>query len=399
MDIKIQIRTRRTQRHGVAHDLDYRWQGKRYRPLLGYNLSPKEAERRAFDLIKRIQRGESGATREAVMATFTFRDALPLFWNSFEARGRIDQVRPRGIIDHYLLPFFGDRPLTSITAEDGLNYVVARLKEKATAGTIRREFQVLHRILNLCVAYEKLDRNRLKAVELPDADKRTRVAEHDELTALKKKADPELWRIILLALTTGLRSSRILSIDRNWIRRHEDGLWLHLPPPKSRIKGHPASIPLNSIAVAALNVDVQALADGRVFRRWKHIRSFRKLWEATCRRAKVVDLHFHDLRHTFTTWLQRLDVSYEIRQALLGHKMPGLTAEYSHGGKEWQQKLRQAVTKLAASPFLANDLVDSLVYERPIKTVGLSKSLKNGEPRAARTLDPRLKRAMLYQLS
>jgi integrase len=42
----------------------------------------------------------------------------------------------------------------------------------------------------------------------------------------------------------------------------------------------------------------------------------------------MVELHFHDLRHTFATRLQRLGVDYEIRQTLLGHKMPGMTANY-----------------------------------------------------------------------
>ena len=65
-----------------------------------------------------------------------------------------------------------------------------------------------------------------------------------------------------------------------------------------------------------------------------------------CTRAKVVNLHFHDLRHTFATWLQNLGVAYEVRQALLGHRMPGMTARYSHGGPEWNRKLREAVTLL-----------------------------------------------------
>jgi len=49
---------------------------------------------------------------------------------------------------------------------------------------------------------------------------------------------------------------------------------------------------------------------------------------------------------TSTTRLQRLGVDYEVRQALLGHKMPGMTAAYSHGGPEWDAKLREAVKRL-----------------------------------------------------
>ena len=84
------------------------------------------------------------------------------------------------------------------------------------------------------------------------------------------------------------------------------------------------------------------------------------MWATTCERAKVVDLHFHDLRHGFTTLLQELGVDYEVRQALLGHKMPGMTAYYSHGGPKWERKLRQAVTSLEKA-FLSYGLSYGLV--------------------------------------
>ena len=78
----------------------------------------------------------------------------------------------------------------------------------------------------------------------------------------------------------------------------------------------------------------------KIFRHWKDIRAFKKYWDKTCERAGIHDLHFHDLRHTFATRLQRLGVDYELRQALVGQKMPGMTATYSHGGPEWDAKLR-----------------------------------------------------------
>jgi integrase len=114
------------------------------------------------------------------------------------------------------------RLLSSLVPEDGLRYAKARLQEGAAAGTIRREWQVLTRILNLAVRYDKMDRNPLKHVDLPDAEKRTRVAEPDELEALRtiKDKDPskrecrqELWRMIQVALNVGLREGRILGID------------------------------------------------------------------------------------------------------------------------------------------------------------------------------------------
>ena len=112
--------------------------------------------------------------------------------------------------------------------------------------------------------------------------------------------------------------------------------------------------------------------------------------------AKIQDLHFHDLRHTFATRLQGLGVDYEVRQALLGHRMPGMTANYSHGGPPWGQKLREAVTKLDSFFKMSY----GLSYERKAVMAGPLQLLEfNGEPAGTRTQGPRLKRAMLYRLS
>jgi hypothetical protein len=148
--------------------------------------------------------------------------------------------------------------------------------------------------------------------------------------------------------------------------------------------------------LAALHDGLPSVADPRIFQHWKDIRAFKKYWDATCTRASIQDLHFHDLRHTFATRLQRLGVDYEVRQALLGHKMPGMTAVYSHGGPEWDQKLRDAVTRLEK----AHPLSYELSY-RPKVAMGESAEhiVLFGEPAGTRTQGPRLKRAMLYRLS
>ena len=44
--------------------------------------------------------------------------------------------------------------------------------------------------------------------------------------------------------------------------------------------------------------------------------------------------------------------------ALLGHRMPGMTARYSHDRPEWNQKLRQAVS-----------LLEPLSYEQEAEVV------------------------------
>ena len=358
--------SKRPTKKGLAFDLYFRWKGVRYRPLLGYNLTKEQAEEAAIQMIAKIQRGDPDDAPRSV--SIAFKDFLPLYWQTMRVKKRFDLARPESIIETHLLPRFGERRLDSLRAEDGLAYITARLAAKAAPWTIRREWNVLMRILNLAVDFDKLDKNRLKRVELPDVATRERVATTEELKTIRAKADTrslkklaaheydpsEFWRIVTVALNTGLREAKILEIDRIWMRRRDDGWWLILPPSRSRLKQTPREIPLNSAAYAALRSEIVHV-DGRIFRRWTPA-AFSVYWQRLSAEAKVADLHFHDLRHTFATWLQNLGVPLEVRAALLGHRLRGLgndqlggesmTAAYSHGGYGWDQQLREAVTLL-----------------------------------------------------
>lgn len=91
-------------------------------------------------------------------------------------------------------------------------------------------------------------------------------------------------------------------------------------------------------------------------------RAFAKGWDSLIERCQRVrpdlfqDIRFHDLRHTFTTILKGRGISYEVRQALLGHSMRGTTDRYSHGSPEWDKQLMHAVTVL-------NDALEEMLQE------------------------------------
>ena len=91
--MEIIITRRRTKRQGLAFDLDYRWRGQRYRPLLGYDLTPAEAQQRAIEMIQKIQATAPQHAQTARQAP-TVRDLLPLFWEIFQVKKRLDRTRP-----------------------------------------------------------------------------------------------------------------------------------------------------------------------------------------------------------------------------------------------------------------------------------------------------------------
>jgi integrase len=275
-----------------------------------------------------------------------FAEAVTLYWSAFKAKGRIDAVRPKGIIEQYLIPAFGRYRLHQLTARDGLAYVRERQRQQASPGTIQREWQVLMRILNLAVKYDLVPKNRLAAVEVPKGSRRDRVATPDELTALYAVADPELWRIVTVAVQTGLRQGALLALEGRQVQPRKDGPWLTFGTAASPLKRLPKELPLTTTAWTAIIGAAKTLPPGRLFLRWQTERALHHYWADTLTLTRIQDLTFHDLRHTFATRLQDLGVGYEVRQALLGHTMPGMTARYSHGGPGWQRQLRQAVTNL-----------------------------------------------------
>lgn len=74
--------------------------------------------------------------------------------------------------------------------------------------------------------------------------------------------------------------------------------WLVPSPGKTKIKGVPKAVPLNGLALEALQVGDASRIAGRPFERWKDANSFKHRWQTTCKRAGMHDVHFHDLRHT-----------------------------------------------------------------------------------------------------
>jgi len=337
-------------KRGSKSVLTYWYKGHRYRVRLpGVNLTVDEEKRQASVAITEIHR----MVDEAARPELTFKEFAPIYLKHLAVKQRIAAYRNDSALRCHLTPWFGTFTLRSIRLENGIGYIEHRRKEGAAEGTIERECAVLSALLNCAVDYEYLDRNRLKKMPAPQYQKRKRIVTPDELKALAdtvseathpngKEARRQVILLAAIALNTGMREAKIVEMDYGNLKKQDDGWWWY-PPAGSRIKGVPEMVPLNRMAVEAIKAAGPWSLQGRVFSRWKDANSFKHVWLRMLELAKITDLHFHDLRHTFATWLQDLDVSYEIRQILLGHRVKGTTFDYSHGGKS---ALRRAVTLL-----------------------------------------------------
>ena len=69
-------------------------------------------------------------------------------------------------------------------------------------------------------------------------------------------------------------------------------------------------------------------------------------FKRACKRAGIGDFRFHDLRHTFASYLTMGKESLRTVQTLLGHKDLRMTMRYSHLSPE---HLKEAVANLEKS--------------------------------------------------
>jgi len=369
--------TRVKSKRGLKSVLTYWYKQHWYRVRLpGVNLRSDEEKRQVHAAITEIHR----MVDEAARPNLTFEGFAPTYLQHIAVKHRVAAQRNESALRCHLTPWFGPFTLRSIRLEHGIGYVEHRRKEGAAEGTIERECAVLSALLNCAVNYEFLDRNRLQKMPVPEYQKRKRVVSVEELQALEdtvskattsrdKEARYHVNLMVTIALNTGVREAKIVLMDYRDLRKREDGWWWS-PPAGTRIKGVPDMVPLNRKAVEAIKAAGPWGLQGRVFPRWKDANSFKPLWHRMLKSADVTDLHFHDLRHTFATWLQDLDVPYEIRQILLGHRVKGTTFDYSHGGKS---ALRRAVSLLEGATC-------GTKTARLIKD-GLANSLENMVPR------------------
>ena len=88
-----------------------------------------------------------------------------------------------------------------------------------------------------------------------------------------------------------------------------------------------------------------AKEQGPVFRRrdgaaWGDVRT---AFEQACKRAKMTDFRFHDLRHTCASWLIMRGRSLKEVQEILGHREFSMTLRYAHLSPD---RLREAVAAL-----------------------------------------------------
>jgi integrase len=75
------------------------------------------------------------------------------------------------------------------------------------------------------------------------------------------------------------------------------------------------------------------------------IRKLRRLFEKTVKKAEIKDFRFHDLRHTFASYLWIGGENLPVIQKLMRHKDVGMTMRYSHLSRKHLEQAVEGIYK------------------------------------------------------
>jgi integrase len=258
----------------------------------------------------------------------------------------------RGHLRRHLQPYFGDRPIDRIESDHVTGYMKAKRGEGLATKTVQNHLNFLHGIFAFAVKRRWVMMNPVALVDRPRGSRakslRLKFLQPEELDAVIRAApDDKLGAVerplYLCAAMTGMRQGELLAIrwiDIDWTARRvrvvDNFTRGRFGTPKS---DHGRSIPVSDRLAAELDRHFQRSAfqddndlvfchpeTGNVLDPSK----LRKRFVEAVARARIEEITFHKLRHTFGTQMAAAGAPLRAIQEWMGHADAKTTEIYAH---------------------------------------------------------------------
>lgn len=293
------------------------------------------ARKRALSILSEMATGvdPTAEKRRAVQESVTLGQAFERFFTTRTTIAASTRESYQRTINLYLKDW-RHTPVTSITRQMILtrHQHIAKANGEVTANNVMRHFRSIFNVT--AAAHDEFPPNPVNILTqarawYPERRRRGAVAAHD-LRAwwLAVIEEPDYSRdFLLIALFTGMRRNEIAALRWEQIDLAERAL--HIPKTKN---GDPLDLPLSDYLVTLLRERRdQAGASPWVFPgsgRKGHLVETKKFTARVTERSGVV-FTLHDLRRTFITIAESLDIPHYALKRLLNHRLSGdVTAGY-----------------------------------------------------------------------
>lgn len=305
---------------------EFEIKGKRYRGTTG------EANKKRAEVVEARKRTEAADGKIAVGRKVDEMD-LTTACDKYRdyAKGLTDPLTVDSKLRYLETTIGGGRMLHDITVSDVTYYIDVRSRAVSNT-TVNRDLQVLRAMLRRARKNWNVKAAEIEFADhwLPEPDSRVRYLRPHEFEALIVAAPEYLVDPIKFSLLTGLRKSNVRFLDWEQIDWYAKTMTFKVKSKKVGGKVH----------VLPITEDIEALLrrqgvkpDGLVFLRdGKPMcnTGMRRGFVAACKKAGIKDFRWHDLRHSFASWLVQDGVALEVVKDTLGHADIKTTMRYAH---------------------------------------------------------------------
>ncbi|MGR3753277.1 site-specific integrase [Edwardsiella anguillarum] len=172
-------------------------------------------------------------------------------------------------------------------------------------------------------------------------NRRVRWLEPHEAKRLIDECPEPIKSVVTFALATGLRRSNIINLEWQQIDMSRKVAWIN---PEDSKSGRAIGVALNETATKVLlsqmgrhnkyvfvHTDAATRADGSKTAKVRKMRvDDNSAWNRALQRAGIDDFRFHDLRHTWASWLVQSGVPLSILQEMGGWESIEMVRRYAH---------------------------------------------------------------------
>jgi integrase len=315
--------------------------GRRRQKTVSGFKSEKEAWREAYKLEEQIEKGQSvGAPKVA--------EFLPTFFEHVKNQvSHMTYYNQKHFAEKHILPFFGNKHMDKITHLQVEQFYQDLLHNEVSRGTISNIALVLRKMFHTAEKWQIIQTNVMRHTQPPRyKPAKMKVWSMDQVQAfLEKSANSPHHALYVLALSTGMRigemlglywedidvEARMLTVKRSL--KYTLSVGLHTKEPKTTHSKRTVSLP--EFAIEALQRHKEASLPGEfVFHHFGnpiYPSEASRRFQYDVKKAGLLMIRFHDLRHTHATLLLKQGVNVKVVSERLGHSTVVTTLDtYAH---------------------------------------------------------------------
>lgn len=227
----------------------------------------------------------------------------------------------------WLQQFFRGRILSEI-GRDEIAAIGEQKRQESSGPTANRYLALIRAILRrACLEWEWIERvPKLRLYK--EAKRRVRWITPEQASLLLTELPAHLRDIVLFSLSTGLRQANVVKLTWEQVDLERSTAWIHGDQAKGKEDIH--------VSLSRLSVDLLKRQLGKhnqyvfTYAGRPIAQPNTKAWRNALKRAGIENFRWHDLRHTWASWLVQNGTPLYDLQEMGGWKSSEMVRRYAH---------------------------------------------------------------------